>query len=398
MVTGFVVETISTLKILGPLLAQAHLYGISPRIFIPEYRKGKPYDTVTPQLLIVTFPYLTEQDIHTYGTDALDSSVQKQQVDRLVLLNPYRNFSKEVIALANRNIEVFGLDYFINSIYVAASQDDSQKIEDSLSKLTSRVVASDFWRDLEFRVQPNHQKWATKFHSLGSTLLDAFDGVSEEQARQKLSLLQDKPIVSVFTPNIRDHQAYFFYGPATVYALHRLAQLLRRYCDERGYYLVVKSRAKQWDAKPFLKVADHYIQDLPEQIYPSTSTLLLKASRLALHFGSMMVLEAAGIKVPSIAFAPDKVDKLHAYMRPEVRALLKDAVLSTGNESLMNFKNVSRSVSMWPTLKHFSNLADSMNTSLVEAEYEEFNTKFSGWDTNTSATGRILKHFANESI
>lgn len=388
---GVIVESISSLKVLGSLLVNASNHNITPVVFMPEYRKGKPYDTITPALLLQAFPNLTAGNIHTYAAGQLVASASAHQAQVICLLNPYRNFAQAVIELRQKNIPVVGLDYFINSIYVTASGDDPAVIRQSLTDLTARLVASDFWRDLEMKVQPDHRSFADKFYSVGSPLLDAFVDVTTEQAYQRLALPTNKKIISVFTPNIRDHQAYFFYGPATMYALLRLARLLRHYCDQRGYYLVVKSRAKQWDAAAFLNVADQAILDIPDQIYPPTSTLLLKVSSLALHFGSMTVLESAGNYVPVIAFAPEKIDKLHTYMRPAARQLLKKAILSQNQESLMNYDHVSRSFSIWPNYQEFSTAADRMIDTPQPSRYRAFNKKYSGWQPERSASDRILE-------
>lgn len=386
---GLVVESASSLKILGPVLQRAAAqYPLV--VLIPRWRKGKLYDTVTPELLRQTFPALEAATIVTYEPNGLSDAARSRAVTQLCLLNPYRNHSADIPLLAQQGVAVCGLDYFINSIYVTASHDDPSRIQKSLATLKVRAVASDFWRDLEIAVQPAHRPWLNRFQSLGSPLLDAFVDSDPQRARQQLALPATQPVVSLFTPNIRDHQAYFFYGLATRYYLYHLAKVIRRYCDERGYYLVVKSRAKQWDAKPFISVAHQYVQDLPEQIYPSTSTHLLKVSHLAIHFGSMMVLEAAGAKVPSIAIAPEAVDKLHAYMRPSVRPLLKEAILANHPQSLMSFGNVSQTLSIKPTLKQFADLADRMIRTASAAEYRTFNEKFSGHQETASASERIL--------
>ncbi len=213
MRVGFVVETISSLKVLGPLLSGAPPQAIQPVVFVPHAsNRIKPYDAITPPQLAQTFQLVAPSDIHVYKSGKLAQSVRGSHIDRLCLLNPYRNFAVDVAALAADGVAVFGLDYFVNSIYVPASNDDPAPIQRSLSLLAGRVVASDFWRDLEFAVQPNHKKWADRFVSLGSPLIDVFGEIDGEQAARQLNLSPNKPVLSVFTPNIRDHQAYFFMG------------------------------------------------------------------------------------------------------------------------------------------------------------------------------------------
>lgn len=388
---GFVVESISSLKVLGEFLRQAKNLDVQAVTFIPSYRKGKFYDGVTQEMLMQHFN-LSVGNIFDFLSAGLVESVQKARVESVVLLNPYRNFAKEVVALAGAGVQVYGLDYFANSAYVAASKDDLRLIQASLDALAGRFVTSDWWRDFEFAIAPEHKRWQEKFLCLGTPLIDAFRGIDEAVARGKLNLDLKKPVVTVFTPNIRDHQAYFFYGLGTGFALRRLANLLREYCDARDYQLVVKSREKQWDAAAFIDVADVFVQDLPDAIHPSTSALLLSASSLAIHFGSMMVMEAAATKVPSIAIAPEKIDKLHGYMREEPRKIAANAVLKPRRESLFNFGDVSTSFSAWPNREKFFKKADEMISRREESgQYDLFNAKFSGWQVGSTVVERIIE-------
>ncbi len=399
MKVGFVVETISSLKVIGPMLTAALPAGITPIVLMPQWRKGKPYDTITRKLLLATFPHLRGEDALLYESGKLPDTVQDAGVGIVCLLNPYRNFAREVFAMAQRGVAVYGLDYFANSVYVAASHDDPKLIRRSLSSLTGRVVASEYWRDLEFLVAPRHRRWEDKFSCLGTPLIDVFSDIDRDEARFRMKLTKGRPIVSLFTPNIRSPEAYWFYGAATMYKLWRLARMVRQYCSDRGYYLVVKSREKQWEAKPFAAVADQILQDISGQVHPSTSALLLSCSIMALHFGSMMPLEAAAAGVPSIAFSPGSIDKLHRYMRPWARRIVLDRVLTPHPGSLFQYENVSRSLPISVPAREFAAVADSMLDSLPDAAgtYNAFNNFFSGRDENSTVTERIFAQLKRSS-
>lgn len=400
MKIGFVIETVSSLKIFGGLLRYMSERSLEPRIFIPYGRRVKPYDAVSRDLLLEAFVRLSAGQIGEYTVESLAADALRSGVQSVCVLNPYRNALAEVGVLSRMRMPTFGLDYFANSVYVAATQaSEPSEIQASLAALSGRLVASDYWRDLEFAVQPEHRRWESCFTSIGTPLIDVFSAVDKETACAQLGLDPKRPIVSVFTPNIRDHQAYFFYGIDTIYSLRRLARMLRAYCDKRGYQLVVKSREKQWDAKPFLRVADAAIYDLPGQVYPSTSALLVSGSAVAVHFGSMMVLEAAGAGVPTVAFAPEAIDKLHGYMKALARRLVLEKVLTPTPDSLFSFRNVSRSFPIRVKYPVFAESVDDMLDSVRHAQddFNAFNAEFSGWRPENSASERIIQHLERAS-
>ena len=395
---GIVAESVSSLKILGDFIVQASRHDVFFRIFIPETPEGKSYDDLSIELLLWAFPQLHKRDIFLYKAGGLVKATHEAGVGHLLLLNPYRNFAADVLELAKSGVDVYGLDYFANSAYVAASEDDPAIIQQSLAALAGRFVTSDWWRDFEFAVQPEHKRWEHSFLPLGTPLIDSLPEIDTAEAREKLGL-DDRPVVSLFTPNIRDHHTHLFYGLGTRFKLKRLAKLVRTYCDARGFQLVVKSREKQWDAEPFVDVADVFVQELPDQVHPSTSALLLAVSEVAIHFGSMMVMEAAACGVPSIAISPLSIDKLHKYMRPAARRVAKDWVLAPEPESLFKFGVVSDSFDITVQAEKFGLRVDHMIQARTQSrpEYGAFNKKFSGWREGSTAAERIIQHLQTQS-
>ena len=391
---GAVVESISSLKVLGPLLTQFGSGKVPVVVLMPAWRKGKPYDGVTEDMVREAFPGVVQ--VITYADGQLSTVVTKADLQDVVLLNPYRNFAEETVQMAAGGVRVWGLDYFANSVYVAATaSEDRRLLEQVLESLSGRLVTSTWWRDLEFAVVPEHRRWAEKFVSLGTPLVDGLQDIDRERARQQLGLDPGKPVVAVFTPNIRDHQRHFFYGLGTKYKLTRLARLWRAYCDARGYQLVVKSREKQWEAAPFRAVADVTLDDLPGVVYPSTSALLLATSSLAVHFGSMMVMEAAAVGVPTIGFGVEAIDKLHGYMRPQPRVLLAERILRKQPEGLFSYKNVAEQLPIFVATEAFEETADRMigSEDYAQGAYQGYTAKFCGWRSGeASATERVFEH------
>jgi len=75
-----------------------------------------------------------------------------------------------------------------------------------------------------------------------------------------------------------------------------LVRQLRRWCDDRGILLVVKTRAKNGDPAFLRRYADRYIGD--EDLWPYTSAQLMAVADRCVHFQSGAVIEAAFASVP----------------------------------------------------------------------------------------------------
>jgi hypothetical protein len=98
-------------------------------------------------------------------------------------------------------------------------------------------------------------------------------------------------------------------------------------------------------------------------------------------------LEAAAARVPSLGIEVKAIDKLHHYMRPGPRQIIKDEIFADAPDSMLNFKNVSRNVS----IKDFFGKIQTVCQELMKwpkDEYKEYNEKFIG---DYGATEKILK-------
>lgn len=87
-----------------------------------------------------------------------------------------------------------------------------------------------------------------------------------------------------------------------------LVRELRRYADERGAVLVIKSRAKRKLSLRMAALADFVLYD--ETYYPATNYELMKISSLVVCFASTAQLEAAYFNTPAVSVYPSRLSAL----------------------------------------------------------------------------------------
>lgn len=392
---GFAIDGISNLKILGPLLREAANFNIVPVALVGRHA-GKSYDQLTPEMLQSAFPSISLRNFLYYDEYPFASLLDRADIEALVILNPYGKYVPHLSFLKKSGIATFGIDYFANSLYVASRRGFEQQIRTALPILSARFVTSKFWADLECQINSDSARYREKFITLGTPITDTWRHCTPAISRQLLEIPGNKKIVCLLTPNIRQVHLLSHYGLTTIYKLKKSLKTIQQFCHDAGYVLVIKHREKQWDTRMYRRFSDVFLADLPTAVYPSTTAHLLSNCEIMIHFGSMAVMEAAAAGVPSLGIGVEAIDKLHTYMTPLGRQLIKERVLSTERESLFNFHGVSQALPIVFSRVEMARLCRSLIEGRQEntASFQRFNSIYSGTGATPSATS-ILNFIAN---
>ena len=210
---------------------------------------------------------------------------------------------------------------------------------DILFQPTARGVAdadsvalySDYWRrqvEMRFPEADLAAGLAAKAEAVGAPELDALGAIDRDEARRRLGLPADRPIVlylpfplrsNVSAPwlsNVHRPSSRFVQGLRTAVGGpraywpdvargrndRRIVEAMRAFCDASGARLVMKTRAKDPLPRYAERLADRVFYDRSH--YPPTILELLSVAALCVHFYSTAVFEAAFASVPSLCLAP----------------------------------------------------------------------------------------------
>jgi hypothetical protein len=172
---------------------------------------------------------------------------------------------------------------------------------------------------------------AEKFVPVGVPEMDYVEAIDPADVRRRLGL-PDRPIVLYLPYPVKSNPPTFWlrhvYGPSNrlrraaavamtgrrQYWPHvagdwsdaHLVDTVRRFCDENGAALVVKSREKDPVPRHTRRRADAVFYDPCH--YPATILELMSVASLCVHFYSSAAYEAVFMGVPSLCLAPEADD------------------------------------------------------------------------------------------
>ena len=393
MKVGFVIEGISNLKIFGPLIRESGKFSLEPVLILSKTGGGKEYDIITLETITRYFSEISKDAVYYYGNDTISEIVRKIDIKAALFINIYSKFTKDILELEKIGVSTYGLDYFANSIYTAARKGYEENMELSLKNLTKRFVISDYFKQIEFKIRPENKKFSQKFIVIGTPVTDNFKYIDPIKARKILQLPQGKKIVTLFTPNIRRRDLWSMYGLFAKSKIKRIIKIFKKFCEDNGYILVIKSREKQWDSELYRKYSDFFVYDPCP--FPHASALLLSVSSLMVHFGSMGVFEAAAAFIPSLGIEVNAIDALHHYMMSEPRQIIKNEMFSDKSGSPFNFGKVSQGISINESFENVSKVCGDLIGLKDEEEYREYNKKFINtynYDASEKILSRISKN------
>lgn len=392
---GFVIEGVSNLKVFGSLIKEAVKFDILPIAIISKGGGGKNYDVITPEILCRTFPNVMPENVHYYEDSSILEIARNNGIKSLIFTNAYRKYSKYLSDLRIAGVKTYDVDYFINPVYAAAWKGHEKDVELTLENITERFVTSDYFKELELKIAPQNRIFRQKFIPTGTPMADVYRYIDSQKAREILRIPADKKIICLLTPNIRQKHSFFFYGFRTASKIKKIINNLKKFCQEKGYLLAIKTRRKQWGFNMYQKLGDYLVDDLAEAVFPHTSALLLSSCELMVHFGSIAVFEAAAANTPSLGIEVSSIDKLHHYMLPEARKIIKEEIFSDKANSMFNFQNVSRSVSVNNSYREIKNICEELVEDKKNLnQYVEYNKKFTGKTEEYGPTEKILKRIS----
>ena len=173
---------------------------------------------------------------------------------------------------------------------------------------------------------------SARFVPVGVPEMDVVDAIDPAEARERLGLPADRPVVLYLPYPVKSNPPTFWlrhvYGPSS--RLHRalavaatgrrrywsavrkdehdrrLVAEVRAFCDANDAVLVVKSRQKDPVPRHTARMADRVFYD-PSH-FPPTILELMSAAALCVHFWSSAAYEAVFMGVPSLCIAPDADD------------------------------------------------------------------------------------------
>ncbi|MDP3997099.1 MAG: hypothetical protein Q8P73_01230 [bacterium] len=361
MRVALAVGGISYLKIFGSLIKESHRFGIEPIILYwhPE-KDSKIYENITGDALLRTFPELSTEQLHEFDPANIKDVLIRTNCQAVLFLSAYKQYCDQLSEIEEHNISTWRLEHFVNSIYETAKTEYGADVDMAMKHLTGKFVATDFWKNLEFKIKPELSAVADKYYIVGNLVADVYRYIEPENARRILNIKSNEKIITFFAPNIRKHHSYYVWGWRSQKKLETLLKELRNYCDEFGYKLVIKSRRKQWDNPLYKEYADHFFTDVVSAAYPHASALLLSLSELMVHMGSMAVLEAAAVNVPSLGVGVSSIDKLHGYMSKRARQIIKKDLFGEEEGCPFSFKGVSEQISVNRIKKDLPERCDSL--------------------------------------
>jgi len=369
MKVGFVIEGISNLKIFGPLIRESGKFSLEPVLILSKTGGGKEYDIITLETITRYFSEISKDAVYYYGNDTISEIVRKIDIKAALFINIYSKFTKDILELEKIGVSTYGLDYFANSIYTAARKGYEENMELSLKNLTKRFVISDYFKQIEFKIRPENKKFSQKFIVIGTPVTDNFKYIDPIKARKILQLPQGKKIVTLFTPNIRRRDLWSMYGLFAKSKIKRIIKIFKKFCEDNGYILVIKSREKQWDSELYRKYSDFFVYDPCP--FPHASALLLSVSSLM------------------------AIDALHHYMMSEPRQIIKNEMFSDKSGSPFNFGKVSQGISINESFENVSKVCGDLIGLKDEEEYREYNKKFINtynYDASEKILSRISKN------
>jgi hypothetical protein len=284
-------------------------------------RGSKSYQQVTDEKLSV----FTQQGAEavSFSLENLGEVKEKFQLDALATHEGYymlHGFMKQVQQARKSGVKVVTLPHFY---------ENAMRLPESLDYFDKTYYLSQFAMDTHFGIygegetESQKSEYRGRCEVTGSPMFDQMKHVDREQVRKELSVPGGQRVVVFFAPAVSAETRWRWrvWGSgsrikrvlrliraggwkdlpdvAMMPTLEEMATELRAFCDRNNAFLIIKSRAKQNDAKFFEDKADLYLSGEKDTYFPVfTSYRLLAIADLCVGVMSMSILEAAAMRVP----------------------------------------------------------------------------------------------------
>jgi len=324
MKIGFLLLRSTYLKTMGSLIEASIKRGHQVTLLFTEEKSldSKAYQRITEGTLAPLLALGAEAA--PFQLDELGLIKEKFQLDILVTHEGYyslHSYLEKIQQARNKSVKIVSLAHFYET---------AKWPLESLDYFDKTYYLSQFAVDTHFRLndnpsrQPIDNKYEGKYEAHGSPMLDQLIRVDRNEISKKLGIPMSKRVILFFAPSIVPETRWrylwwrecskimrflsllkqrqwktLFWDGLFIPSLGQITEELRRFCDRNGAFLIVKSRAKQLDAKCLKENADLYLSGEEESYFPVfTSYELLSIADLCISVMSMSAIEAVAARVP----------------------------------------------------------------------------------------------------
>ena len=320
---GFLLLRDTFLKTLGSLIQASLDRGHNVLLLYTQgpAQGSKAYQQVTEEKLSI----FTQQGAEavTFSLEDLGELKEKFQLDALAAHEGYymlHEHMKEIQQARKSGVKVVTLPHFY---------ENAMRLLESLDYFDKTYYLSQFAVDTHFGIysegeaEGKKSAYRRRYEVMGSPMFDQMGQVDRDLVRRDLNIPADKRVIVFFAPAVSAETRWRWrmWGSggrikrvlsviragdwkdlpdaALMPTLEEIATDLRAFCDRNNAFLIIKSRAKQDDAKFFEEKADLYLSGEKDTYYPVfTSYRLLAVADLCIGVMSMSILEAVAMKVP----------------------------------------------------------------------------------------------------